>query len=101
MKSKGWIAALFLLGIVMAGWAAETPPTVAVLDFSIPAAESNRWAWAEGGVSDLLQIELQQQGLLLLDCDGIHAVLVQSGTQIDIGSLKLSEQRPPQPFETI
>jgi len=77
MKSKGWIAALFLLGIVMAGWAAETPPTVAVLDFSIPAAESNRWAWAEGGVSDLLQIELQQQGLLLLDRDGIHAVLAE------------------------
>jgi hypothetical protein len=33
--------------------------------------------------------------------DGIHAVLVQSGTQIDIGSLKLSEQHLPQPFETI
>ena len=31
--------------------------------------------------------------------DGIHAVLVQPGAQIDIGSLKLSEQRPPPQFE--
>jgi hypothetical protein len=33
--------------------------------------------------------------------DGVHAVLVQPGAQIDIGGLKLSEQRPPQQFETI
>jgi hypothetical protein len=33
--------------------------------------------------------------------DGIHAVLVQPGTQIDIGSLKLAEQRPPPQFEMI
>jgi tetratricopeptide (TPR) repeat protein len=50
---------------------------VAVLDFSVPAAESNRWSWAEGGVADQLQIELQQQGLLLLDRDGIQAVLAE------------------------
>lgn len=50
---------------------------VAVLDFSVPAAESNRWGWAEGGMADLLQIELQQHGLVLLDRDLIHAVLTE------------------------
>jgi hypothetical protein len=33
--------------------------------------------------------------------DGIQTVLMKTRSQIDIGSLKLSEQRPPQPFETI
>jgi hypothetical protein len=33
--------------------------------------------------------------------DGIHAMLVQPGAQIDIGGLKLAEQHLPQPFETI
>ena len=33
--------------------------------------------------------------------DGIHAVLVQPGAQIDIGSLKLCEQRPPPQFKMI
>jgi hypothetical protein len=33
--------------------------------------------------------------------DGVHAMLVQPGAQIDIGSLKLAEQCPPQQFETI
>lgn len=59
----------------MAGLAAEAPAAVAVLDFSVPAAAGNRWTWAESGMADLLQIELQQQGLLLLDRDAIHAVL--------------------------
>ena len=59
----------------MAGLAAEAPAAVAVLDFSVPAAEGNRWTWTESGMADLLQIELQQQGLLLLDRDAIHAVL--------------------------
>ena len=33
--------------------------------------------------------------------DGVHAVLVQPGAQIDIGGLKLAEQRLPQQFEMI
>ena len=61
----------------MVGWAAETSRAVAVLDFSVSAAEGKQWAWAEGGVADLLQIELQQQSLLLLDRDAIHAVLAE------------------------
>lgn len=55
--------------------AAALSDTVAVLDFATASAETNRWAWAEGGVADLLQIELQQHGLVMLDRDLIHAVL--------------------------
>ena len=33
--------------------------------------------------------------------DGVHAVLMQPGAQIDIGGLKLAEQRAPQQFEPI
>ena len=33
--------------------------------------------------------------------DGVHAMMVKPGAQIDIGCLKLSEQCPPQQFETI
>ncbi len=76
-KLKLWIVSLFLLGTVMAGFATETSPAVAVLDFSVSATESNYWAWAEGGVADLVQIELQKQGLVLLDRDAIHAVLAE------------------------
>ena len=50
------------------------PQTVAVLDLAVPTAERNRWGWAEAGVADLLQIELQQRGLVTLDRDLIHAV---------------------------
>ena len=75
VKLKLWICGLLLLGAVMAGRAAEPANTVAVLDFSVPAAGSNQWAWAAGGLADLLQIQLQQQGLMLLDRNSIHAVL--------------------------
>jgi tetratricopeptide (TPR) repeat protein len=75
MKLKLWIAGLFLFGALMPGLAAETLTSVAVLDFSVPSAAGDRWTWAESGMADLLQIELQQQGLLLLDRDAIHAVL--------------------------
>src|ERR1017187_3463032 len=56
---------------------ADGPQPIAVLDFSIPTAESNRWAWAEGGMADLLQIELEHLGLVTLDRDFIHAVLAE------------------------
>src|ERR1019366_5730928 len=57
--------------------AANGPQPIAVRDFSIPTAESNRWAWAEGGMADLLQIELEHLGLVTLDRDFIHAVLAE------------------------
>jgi tetratricopeptide (TPR) repeat protein len=58
-------------------FAQRSPQTVAVLDFSIPTAESNRWTWAEGGIADLLQIELEHLGLVTLDRDFIRAVLAE------------------------
>ncbi len=75
MRLKLCITGLVLLGAVAGASAAEAPAAVAVLDFSVPAAADNRWAWAESGVADLLQIELQQKRMLLLDRDAIHAVL--------------------------
>ncbi|HXF09799.1 MAG TPA: hypothetical protein VN625_03370, partial [Desulfuromonadaceae bacterium] len=72
---KFWIIILQLVGLAAVGFAAEKPGAVAVLDFAVPDAESNRWAWARGGLADLLQNGLQQQGLVLLDRDTIRAVL--------------------------
>lgn len=50
---------------------------VAALAFPVTTAtdEGNRWNWAKTGLADLLQIQLQQQGLELLDRDLIHSVL--------------------------
>ena len=76
--NRAWIRRLFFtLALACSSSVIQAASTVAVLDFSVPAAESNRCAWAEGGMADLLQIELQQQGLLLIDRDGIQAVLVE------------------------
>jgi tetratricopeptide (TPR) repeat protein len=52
---------------------AETARIV-VMDFSV-TGDGERWNWARGGMADLLQIQLQQQGLELLDRDLIHSVL--------------------------
>jgi tetratricopeptide (TPR) repeat protein len=68
---------MILAGLALCLVARAEQVRVAVLDFSVPAVESNRWTWAEAGVADLLQIELQQQGLDLLDRDSIHAVLAE------------------------
>jgi hypothetical protein len=48
-----------MFGIVLAGWAADPSSVVAVLDFSVPAAQRCQWAWAESGLTNLLQIELK------------------------------------------
>lgn len=70
--------------------------SVAVLDFAILSAETNRWRWAQGGVADLLQIELEQLGWVMLDRDLIHAVLAEqrlasvgltANDQLKVGSL--------------
>ncbi len=75
MRAARLIALLLLQAL--SGFAGAASETVAVLDFTVPAAESTRWGWAEGGVADLLQIQLQQSGLELLDRDLIHAVLAE------------------------
>lgn len=64
------------------GGTAEPQP-VAVLDFSTPMAESNRWAWASGALADLLQIELDHLGLVTVDRDSIHGVLVEQRLAAD------------------
>src|ERR1039458_9534916 len=74
--SKSHVCLALMLGLTAA--LAQSPPqTVAVMDFSIPTVESNRWTWAEGGMADLLQIELEHLGLVTLDRDFIHAVLAE------------------------
>lgn len=60
MKSKGWIAALFLLGTVMAGWSAETPPAVAVLDSPETGAMS-------AGLADFIEAGLEREGVPTFD----------------------------------
>jgi tetratricopeptide (TPR) repeat protein len=60
MKSKGWIAALFLLGTVMAGWATETPPAVAVLD-------SPEAGVISVGLADFIEAGLQREGVPTFD----------------------------------
>ena len=75
MKRKLSVAGLLLFFMAMTGWAATGAEAVAVLDFSIPTASSNRWDWAAGGIPDLLQLELQPSGFNLLDRDLIHAVI--------------------------
>ena len=66
-----------LLLTLWAGIVRAEPDRVAVLDFEVPTAVegSGRWDWAKDGMADLIQIQLQQQGLDLLDRDLIHSVL--------------------------
>ncbi len=64
-----------LVAIASAVHAEQT--RVAVLDFSVAetTGDPEHWTWAEGAVADILQLQLQQQGLVLLDRDLIHSVL--------------------------
>lgn len=74
--SLPWLCWLFFwLALACSNSVIQAADTVAVLNFSVLTAESNRWSWAEDGLADLLQIELQRQGVVLLDRDAIHAVL--------------------------
>ena len=70
--------------------AADSPTTtVAVVDFVVPANTSNSWAWARSGLADLLQIELDQRGLVTLDRSFIQAVL--SERRMAVGGLTSSD----------
>lgn len=60
MKVKCWITWLGLLGTVMAGWAAETPPAVAVLDSPETGAMS-------AGLTDFIEAGLQREGVPTFD----------------------------------
>lgn len=70
-----FLVTLAAIGIALVSHAG--PARVAVLDFSVRAdsGTSERWAWTRSGFADILQIQLQQQGLVLLDRDLIHSVL--------------------------
>lgn len=64
-------------------------PTVAIVDFAVPAEASNTWAWARGGMADLLQVELDQRGLVTLDRSFIQAVL--SERRMAVGGLTTTD----------
>jgi tetratricopeptide (TPR) repeat protein len=70
---------LLLLGVIVPIWssmaAVNTSTTVALLDFAIVGQDTNAWGWAKGGIADLLQVELDQRGLVTLDRGFIQAVL--------------------------
>jgi len=56
--------------------ASDSPPNVAVLDFTVPADGSHTGIHgAAVGLGDLFQIELQRLGMVTLDRDSIHTVL--------------------------
>ena len=86
-----------LLTLAAARAEAGEGAAVAILDFTVQAAESNHWAWAEGGLADLLQIELERLGLVTLDRDFIQAVLAEqrlnAGPLTAPGQLKLAALR--------
>ena len=48
---------------------------LAMLDVQVAGTATNGWEWAPRGVADLLQIELQHHGFVLVDRDLIRAVL--------------------------
>jgi len=60
MKFKSGITLFFLLGTVMAGWAAETPPAIAVLDSPETGAMS-------AGLADFIEAGLQREGVPTFD----------------------------------
>jgi len=57
--------------------ASDSPPNVAVLDFTVPADAGHDRSWAAVGLGDLFQIELQRLGMVTLDRDSIHTVLAE------------------------
>ena len=69
--------------------AGDSTATVAILDFAVPAEASKKWAWAAGGVADLLQVELDQRGVSTLDRSFIQAVL--SERHMAVGGLTSSD----------
>ena len=78
MKAFSWLRICLVLAVGLStAWAKAPAQPIAVVDFSIPGTESNRWAWARSGLADLLQIELEHLGLETLDRDFIHAVITE------------------------
>jgi tetratricopeptide (TPR) repeat protein len=71
----GLVALLVGLAVSWCLTASGSEATVAVLDFAVPLEASSKWAWARGGASDLLQIELERRGLVPLDRGFIQVVL--------------------------
>ena len=86
---RSLILGLCLLSCACAVAADSPTTTVAVVDFSVPADASNTWAWARSGMADLLQIELDQRGLVTLDRSFIQAVL--SERRMAVGGLTSSD----------
>ena len=73
------ISLALLLGFFLSSfgraYADDSALTVAVLDFAVEGQNTNAWGWAKGGMADLLQVELDQRGLVLLDRSFIQIVL--------------------------
>ncbi|MEO5804654.1 MAG: CsgG/HfaB family protein, partial [Verrucomicrobiota bacterium] len=71
---SGVCAAVLLVCNTPAATITNSSLPVAVLDFSVPTNDAH-WSWARNGIADLLQIELQQAGVLTLDRDFVQLVL--------------------------
>ncbi len=72
---KGGIAFLLIILPSLAESPSHDQPPIAILEFEIIEDRGLDFGWAKLGLADLLQVELQKQGIQTLDRDYIRAML--------------------------